>query len=208
MTLALQGLSREALTPRLRATLQRILTQSLARFQASIIARQSTWMAVLARETGALILILTYLDTDSQSVLTHTFVTCPVLIPIDCCDPPVKLTRCLVSRSTHSLKRVRGSDVHVNPCIGCAGDVSYLMIFLRHKDRPAEAGASDQALAAAALAPLSASTAAPRSGKLLHAGHQHLAQQSLRCADRHCMPMQVLEPWNKSHAAFPPAHHA
>ena len=53
MALALQGLSREALTPRLHGTLQRILTQSLARFQAPIIARQSTWMAALARETGA-----------------------------------------------------------------------------------------------------------------------------------------------------------
>ncbi len=52
MGCALQGLSVEALTPRLRGTLQRILTQSLARFRASIIAAQSTWMAALAREMG------------------------------------------------------------------------------------------------------------------------------------------------------------
>ena len=51
--MALQGLFREALTPRLHETLQRILAHSLPRFQASIIARQSTWMAALARETGA-----------------------------------------------------------------------------------------------------------------------------------------------------------
>ena len=53
MEFALQGLSKQALTPRLRGTVQRILTHSLATFQASIIARQSTWMATLARETGA-----------------------------------------------------------------------------------------------------------------------------------------------------------
>ena len=75
---------------------------------------------------------------------------------------------------------------------GCAGEGSHLLSFLRYRDRPAEAGASDQALAAAALAPLSASSAAPRSGKLHQAG-QDLPMPTLRCADRHCMPMQVLE---------------
>ena len=61
------------------------------------------------------------------------------------------------------------------------------MTFLRYKDRPAEGGASDQALAAAALAPLSASTAAPRSGKLLHAGHhdRHLRNLTWARASLH-----------------------
>ena len=66
------------------------------------------------------------------------------------------------------------------------------MSFLRYKDRPAEGGASDQALAAAALAPLSASTVAFRSGKLLHAGHQDLPLPILYCADYQCVCYAIL----------------
>ena len=75
------------------------------------------------------------------------------------------------------------------------------MSFLRYKDRPAEGGASDQALAAAALAPLSASTAAPRSGKLLHAGHQDLPLPTC-CADYHCMCYAILEALDQHSCCF------
>lgn len=40
------------MTPRLRSTLLRILTQSLARFQLALMAHQSTWMATFAKELG------------------------------------------------------------------------------------------------------------------------------------------------------------
>ena len=44
------------MTPRLRTTLQRILTQSLARFQQVLAAHQSSWMATLAKELGEILL--------------------------------------------------------------------------------------------------------------------------------------------------------
>ena len=47
-----QALPEGALTPRLRSTLQRVLTQSLARFQPALVAHQATWMATLAKELG------------------------------------------------------------------------------------------------------------------------------------------------------------
>jgi hypothetical protein len=44
------------MTPRLRTTLQRILTQSLASFQQALVAHQSNWMATLANELGEVLL--------------------------------------------------------------------------------------------------------------------------------------------------------
>ncbi len=49
----LQAQQAEAVSPRLRATLVRVAAGSLARFRASLIAKQQKWLQQLAKEAGA-----------------------------------------------------------------------------------------------------------------------------------------------------------
>ncbi len=51
--MGLQAQQAEAVSPRLRATLVRIVAGSLAKFRASLTARQQKWLQQLAKEAGA-----------------------------------------------------------------------------------------------------------------------------------------------------------